>query len=86
MKALTFLDAKRNLSNVLEEVCQDHEPTIITRAGGEAVVLISLEEYSSLEETMYLLQSPNNAKQLMESIAQLESGGGMEKRPVDLDL
>ncbi|SHJ81489.1 antitoxin YefM [Desulfatibacillum alkenivorans DSM 16219] len=77
MKALTFLDAKRNLSNVLEEVCQDHEPTIITRAGGEAVVLISLEEYSSLEETMYLLQSPNNAKQLMESIAQLESGGGM---------
>lgn len=46
---------------------------------------MSLEDYSSLKETIYLLQSPNNAKMLMESIAQLESGGGMEKRPIDLD-
>ncbi|WP_028315736.1 type II toxin-antitoxin system Phd/YefM family antitoxin [Desulfatibacillum aliphaticivorans] len=86
MKAVTFTDAKRTLSRIMEEVCEDHDPTIITRAGGEAVVLISLEEYSSIEETMYLLQSSNNAKRLMESIAQLENGKGIEKQLVDFDL
>ena len=52
---------------------------IITRSGQASVVMLSLEDYNSLEETAYLLRSPKNAKLLIESIASLERGQGMER-------
>jgi len=42
-------------------------------------VVISLEDYQALEETAYLLRSPKNARRLLESIAELEAGEGMER-------
>jgi antitoxin YefM len=58
----------------LDDVCDSHTPTIITRQRGSHAVLISLEDYNSMEETLYLLRSPVNANRLMESIAQLKAG------------
>ncbi len=55
---------------------------IITRKSEDSVVMLSLEDYESLEETTYLLRSPKNVKRLFESISQLEAGKGVEK---DLD-
>ena len=63
----------------MEKVCDDHEPIVITRKSEGAVVMLSLEDYESLEETTYLLRSPKNLKRLVESIAQLEEGKGLEK-------
>jgi antitoxin YefM len=40
---------------------------------------MSLDDYQALEETAYLIRSPKNARRLLESIAQLESGGGTER-------
>ena len=60
----------------MNRVCDDHEPIIITRNGQQAVVMMSLDDYKSLEETSYLLRSPKNAKRLLESIAALEAGKG----------
>lgn len=58
---------------------EDHAPILITRQNGEACVLMSLEEYNSLEETAYLLRSPANAKRLMNVIESLKAGEGTEK-------
>jgi len=63
----------------METVCDKHEPVIITKKDDHSVVMISLEDYQALEETAYLLRSPENARRLLESIAQLESGGGSER-------
>jgi len=63
----------------MEKVCEDHSPIIITRRNENSVVMISLEDYQALEETAYLLRSPKNARRLLESIAELESGGGVER-------
>jgi len=63
----------------MDEVCDDHSPTIITRKNQRSVVMISLEDYEALEETAYLLRSPKNARRLLESIVELESGGGTER-------
>ena len=60
----------------MDRVCDDHEPIIITRNGQQAVVMMSLDDFKSLEETSYLLRSPKNAKRLLESIAALEAGKG----------
>lgn len=79
MDAISYTRARGNLAKTMEKVCDDHAPVIITRKSAGAVVMISLEDYQALEETAYLLRSPKNAKRLIESIAELETGGGTEK-------
>ena len=79
MKALSYTALRSNLAKTMEKVCDDHEPIIITRKSEGAVVMLSLEDYESLEETTYLLRSPKNVKRLLESLSQLEEGRGMVK-------
>ena len=67
----------------MDKVCDNHNPVIITRNNKSSVVIISLDDYQSLEETNYLLRSPKNAQRLLESIAELEKGGGMEKELIE---
>jgi antitoxin YefM len=74
MKILTFSEARAGLKTVMDDVCKDHTPTVITRVSGEHVVMLSLSDFNSIEETMYLLGSAKNASRLMESIAQLKAG------------
>ncbi|RMF43943.1 MAG: YoeB-YefM toxin-antitoxin system antitoxin YefM [Deltaproteobacteria bacterium] len=79
MKAISYTHARSNLAKTMEKVCEDHDPVIITRRNEESVVMMSFEDYQALEETAYLLRSPKNARRLLESIAQLESGNGTER-------
>ncbi len=79
MRALSYTALRSTLAKTMEKVCIDHEPIIITRKSESAVVMLSLEDYESLEETTYLLRSPRNLKRLVESISQLEEGKGFEK-------
>jgi antitoxin YefM len=58
----------------MERVCDEHEPLIITRNNSRSVVIMSLEDYNSIEETAYLLRSPANAENLRQSIKQYEQG------------
>jgi len=79
MKALSYTALRNTLAKTMEKVCDDHEPIVITRKSEGSVVMLSLEDYESLEETTYLLRSPKNLKRLIESISQLEEGKGLEK-------
>lgn len=79
MKAISYTNARSNLAKTMEKVCDDHDPVIITRRNESSVVMMSLEDFQALEETAYLLKSPKNARRLLESIAQLESGDGTER-------
>ena len=79
MRALSYTAVRENLSRTMAEVCQDHDPVIITRRNHQAVVMLSLEDYESLSETAYLLRSPRNARRLLDSIEELESGKGRER-------
>jgi antitoxin YefM len=75
MRIVTYTYARNTLKNVLDDVVQDADVTIISRrdAEGDAVVM-SLDHYNSLMETLHLLQSPANAAHLAKSIKQLRSG------------
>ena len=79
MNAITYTEARANLANTITRVCDDHDPVIITKKSDKSVVMISLEDYESMEETAYLLRSPKNAQRLLESIRELESGNGIER-------
>lgn len=74
MNILTFSEARASLKNVMDDVCNDHTPTVITRVNGEHVVMLSLSDFNSIQETMYLLSSAKNASRLMESVAQIKAG------------
>jgi antitoxin YefM len=76
MNTITYSAARAGLAKTMKKVCKDHEPVIITRQKEESVVMLSLDDFSSLEETAYLLRVPKNAKRLLESIAELEQGRG----------
>lgn len=74
MNILTFSEARASLKTVMDDVCNDHTPTVVTRVSGEHVVMLSLADYNSIKETLYLLGSANNANRLMESVGQLKAG------------
>jgi antitoxin YefM len=76
MKTMTYSYSRANYAQTLESVIDDREEVVITRAGHEPVVIVSLADYQSLKETAYLLQNPTNARRLLGSIERLESGDG----------
>ena len=76
MQTVTYSEARENLKSVIDKVVADRAPILVTRQRGEGAVVVSESEWASIEETMYLLRSPANAKRLLESIAELEAGGG----------
>lgn len=79
MPVVTYSYARQNLAELLDEVERDRAPIFISRQrkrGG--AYLISQEEWDSIQETMYLLSNPANAKDLLDSIAELNAGKGVE--------
>ncbi len=79
MNILTFSEARASLKSVMDDVCKDHSPTVITRVNNEHVVMLSLADFNSMEETLYLLSSQKNASRLMESIAQIKAGKALQR-------
>ena len=83
MRAISYTAARSNLASTMKQVCEDHDPVIVTRQNAESVIIMSLEDYESLKETAYLLRGPKNVKRLLESIEQLESGEGTQRDLID---
>ena len=83
MDAISYTSARANLANTMAHVCNDHAPIIITRKSEDPVVMMSLEDYNAMQETTYLLRSPTNARNLLESIAELEAGNGTERELIE---
>lgn len=76
MKTMSFSESRARYRETLDAVIDDREEVVITRAGRDPVVIVSLEDYESLKETAYLLQNPANARRLLGSIERLEAGSG----------
>ncbi|OIQ00522.1 MAG: prevent-host-death protein [Zetaproteobacteria bacterium CG2_30_46_52] len=79
MKIVSFTEARNNLKSVLNHVIDDADCTVITRRDSEDAVVMSLDYYNSLMETVYLLKSPANAEHLSKSIEQFRQGKTQEK-------
>lgn len=82
MDIVSYSETRANLKAIMDRVVNDHMPIAITRQRGKPVVMVDLDDWNAMKETMYLLSTPNNARRLMESIAQADSGEGM----IEVDL
>ena len=74
MKIMTYTESRARYAEVLDQVVNHREENVISRQCHESVVIMALDVYESLMETVYLMQSPANARHLRESIAQLRHG------------
>jgi antitoxin YefM len=74
MDTISYTSARNHLAETMDGVCDDHSPVIITRGKSRpAVVMISLEDYQGMQETNYLMRSPNNAARLLDAINEVET-------------
>ena len=85
MKTLSYTESRARYAEVLDSVVNDHEEVVITRAGHEPVVIVSLADFESLRETAYLLRSPANARRLLDAMERLEAGAGESHELVDAE-
>ena len=78
IEAVTYSHARQNLKAVMDTAINDSIPVVVTRRNGKAVVILSLDMWNSSNETDYLLSTPTNKMALMESIAALDRGEGIQ--------
>ena len=83
MQVVSITEARNNLKSVLDQVVNDADCTIITRRDAEDAVVMSLDYYNSLMETVHLLKSPANAAHLAKSIAQYRNNQTQERDLID---
>jgi antitoxin YefM len=81
MKVLTISDVRKNFAAVVDAVIDDAEECVIPRGGGKAVVIVSLDEWNAINETLHVLGSSSNARRLLESIGQADAGL-LEEQPL----
>ncbi len=74
MQVVSFSEARSQFKNVIDRVVADCDATLIHRRDGENAVILSESSYNSIMETLHLLSSPANAKQLMKAIAEDQAG------------
>ena len=74
MNIVTFAELRTRLKQILDASADRHEPVIVKRPKKESMVIISLQDYESLKETVYLLGNEANAAHLRQSIRSLEEG------------
>jgi len=79
MDVMTYSDARAQLKNLMDRAIHDKQEIIVTRKKGESVVVVSLDTWNAVNETLHLLSTPKNASRLRGSIAQLDAGDGEER-------
>lgn len=83
MRTVTFSEARGHLKQVIDQVVEDSDITVITRRDAPDAVVMSLETFNSWQETVHLLKTPANAAHLAKSIKQLRAGHAEPHEPVD---
>ena len=82
MRVLTYSEARSSLKAVLDQVHDDADVTVISRRGGADAVVMSLDHYQSLMETMHLLSTPANAAALAKAVQQDKDGQSLRRELV----
>jgi antitoxin YefM len=83
MHVISYTDARNTLKAVIDQVNDDQAPTLIHRRDGGNAVLMSEQAYSSMQETLYLLSNPANARALMRSVAQAKAGKAKARKLIE---
>ena len=79
MQVISYTDARSRLKELMDRVVDDMTQVVITRQKAGPVVMVSLDDWNAISETLHLLSSPGNAERLHSAIRQLDAGKGKER-------
>jgi antitoxin YefM len=85
VKVMSMSESRANYAATLDSVVNDQEEVVITRPGGENVVMLPQREYESMRETLYLMSSPVNRQRISRAVEQLDGGQGQVRELIDAD-
>jgi antitoxin YefM len=74
MEVVGYSEARQRLAKLMDAVVDDRRPVVVTRQKAPAVVMLSLEEYEAMAETLHLLRSPRNARRLHKAVRDADAG------------
>ncbi len=80
MEITSYSNFRQHLKSFLDKVFETHSPLFVTRSNGEDVVVMSKNDYESIQETLYLLSSHKNAERLAQGIQEYEAGKGIHRK------
>ena len=83
MQVVSFTELRKNMKTIMNDWCNNHDLTIVTRQKEPALVMMSLEEYNAWQETFYLMKSPQNHAQLIKSMENVRKGRVQERDLVE---
>ena len=83
MQVVSFTELRKNMKTIMNDCCNNHDLTIVTRQKEPALVMMSLEEYNAWQETFYLMKSPQNHAQLIKSMENVRKGRVQERDLVE---
>lgn len=83
MDSVNYSAFRKSMTSYLDQVAEDHKPVLITRRQGSAAVLLSLDDYHSIQETLYLMSSPNNARRINDAINEINNGNTTRRDLID---
>jgi antitoxin YefM len=79
MTTVSYTEARDRFASIWDETLQTREPVVISRRGSESVVLVALDEWRGLQETIHLLRSPANASRMLSALRRLSEGAGSDR-------
>lgn len=80
MDTISYSDFRSNLTKHMDNVNQSQKPLLVTRENSKHVVVMSLDNFQSYEETAYLMASPKNAERLNRSISEITNSQSKQLR------
>lgn len=83
MQAVNYSTARNTLKSIMEDVCENYEEYIVTNKDDNNVVILSLDEYNAMKETMYLLSTPANRDRLIDALRDVEAGKAEEHELIE---
>ena len=84
MDVVSYTNARQKLKDLMDRVAEDHAPVTITRGGNPPVVMMSLEDFEAIEETLHLIRSPENARRLAKGMDNLSKKRTVKKSLAEL--
>ena len=83
MKVINYSEFRTNLAENLNSVNNDREIVIVSRTKGKNVVVMDLDEYNSIQETLHLTSTPANRNRLHKAIAEMNANGGKKRKLIE---
>lgn len=83
MTTVSYTHTRNNLAKIMEQAEENREAIVVTRSGKKPSVILSMDEFESMQETLYLMSSPKNLARMVQSLTDYEAGNFAKRELIE---